>query len=127
MAVLAVFIVGYAYYSDPTTSAELKTYGTLNHELNYDGNYISEEEADEIAAALTYSEYFGEDQQGYAYLTEKEENNFIILPLVKDVYKDPEVIQYYKYLHQELEEFTHNEIIIGLYEDDINVINKEIE
>lgn len=127
MAILIVLIFGYVYYSDPIISATSKTYGPLNHELNYDDNYISEQEADDIAAALTYGGYFGEEQQGYAYLTEKNEKNFIILPLLKDAYKDPEVIQYYEWLQKELEEFTQDEIVIGLCEDDITIINKEIE
>lgn len=122
-------IVGYVFMSDPTITARSKSYGTLQHEVYFDATQISEADADKVAKALTELSFFDDENQKGVFLS-RQENKFVIaIPLIQDAWNEPEVVNYFELLRDDIQPYFDVEtIVLNLCEaEDITAVRKVVE
>lgn len=101
------------------TQVVSKEYGELNHEITYHSGNVLEDEVDDIANGLLFSNYFNNDQKSYAYLDKENRKYLIYIALIPDAYLDSEVSNYYRSVLNDVESFTDMDVKFVLVEDDI--------
>lgn len=130
LAITLVVVLGSALVTDSIANASLTTkkYGTINHEIEFDKDNISESEVNAIANALTEAVFFDEAQTKYIYL-EKVNNSYeIYIPIVDGITNDSEAMQPFIDLRDDVQTlFSRNKIVLKLSVDVLENVVKTIE
>ena len=125
--VTVIPIFAYVFLTDPTINATTKAYGNLKHEIYFTRN-VSEAEADQVATALTEIRFFDEGQQESIFLDKKGNQYIISIPLIKDAWNEPEVVNYYDRLRADVQTFfSTSKVAINLCSDDVADVKKTLK
>ncbi len=124
ITMIPVFL--YVLLTDPVITAQSKSYGDLKHEIYFHGDNVAENEADELANALTQSSFFDDVQQKSVVLDKKDGAYVISIPLITDAWSDSEIVGYFEQLRTKLQTFFPDKrIIINLSsEEDVTDVKK---
>ncbi len=125
LILMSAVIFGYAFLEDG--SLQTKTYGTLKHEIQYDEGSISIAEIDQMGYSLEKNDFFSDEAQRSVYVTKSEKKIAINFSLIENSWEDPEVIEYFTWLRNEVQkDFPRHQIVIELW-DGNTAIKKSIE
>ncbi|WP_234859510.1 hypothetical protein [Aquimarina aquimarini] len=128
ITLVSLFVI--VYTSDTLQQATIttKTYGAVRHEIDFDQSNISEQEIDKIAEGFTETGFFDRSFAKYIYV-EKDENKFVIyISVVRGVENNPEAIQPFVEIRNEMDEYlSNNEVAFKLVVDYIDNVIKVIE
>ena len=106
--ILVIPIAIYVFTADAIDQANTvtKVYGIeVKHEIDYDKTNISESEIDILADGFITTGFFDRSVEKYIYI-EKEENTntyIIKIPVIEGLENDPEGIQYFKELREQMD------------------------
>ena len=116
----------YVLLTDPVITAQSKSYGDLKHEIYFRENNVAENEADEMAEALTKASFFDDVQRKSIVLDKSDDAYVISIPLIKDAWSDSEVVSYFEDLRTKVQTFfPEKKIIINLSsEEDVTDVKK---
>ena len=110
-----VFVFSIAMAMPPYTGESME-FGALGHEIYYDEGTATEEELQLVAEALTASGYFSEEQQVAVRLEMGAPNSMLLMSVAKDLWEDPEIIEWAEYMSDELSLSLHTEMAV-VFED----------
>jgi hypothetical protein len=117
---------GLSYYLDSTTPVKEKTYGRLQHDINFDKTNISEDEVDSIATALRKWTYFDDEVRKSVDVRKIGDRYVLSLYCTDSIRSDPQAIKPFEELLREMQSsFPNNpitfELVIGTAD---NVVRK---
>ncbi|MES2285235.1 MAG: hypothetical protein V4547_06060 [Bacteroidota bacterium] len=130
LLIIIVPIFSFAYLSDTLANMgmETKLYGVMKHEIDFDKNNITEGEVDKLADAFTKTTFFDEEVTKYVYPKKVDSNYEISIGCDKSVTSDPDALEPFVQLRNDMQTlFPNNKIIFNLVVDDLDNIVKRLE
>jgi hypothetical protein len=119
-------VLGLTFLLDTLTGSTTKTYGPMQHEIAYKTSNISENEVDEIAAALTAAYFFDEAAKKYAQV-KKVRNTYEIFFVCDCVKRSTDFSSQIELRNNVQMFFPNHKIILNLTQDNYDNVVKRLE
>jgi len=101
-------------FAEPTFPGEKMVFGQMQHELFYDKEFVTEEEAQKTGDVLTDFGYFGDDLQQAVKIESKQGELRLIFPLQKELWNDPEISHDLYMMKDKLKDLLNRDINLVL-------------
>lgn len=125
---LGIFLVAFSISLIFEPEDVFKQYGSLNHEIHYDPNNMTESEVDNIASAFANVSYFDTQNTKFVYVKKETSAYELSLPVTNIVLADLELFSAYERLHSDFKrEFPNKKIVFFLVIDGLDNVVKKIE
>ncbi len=127
LIIYMLIIIGFLVANDPINQmSNIRTFGNVQHEIHYTNN-VTDDEADDIGNALMTNGLFGNNEKSYIY-TDKKNQVFLLYVVLDELsIYNPEIIQYYKELEEDVESTTDYSASILLCVESLDDVRETIE
>lgn len=114
--IAAIPFFGAAYLAEGVFNTQAaKTYGTLNHEVQFDKNNITEAEVDKIADALTKTTFFDREKQKFVDVKKVDGGYELNIYCSETIKKDRGAVDWFVKLRGDMQKlFPSDKIVINL-------------
>jgi hypothetical protein len=126
ITVAAIAIIAFMA-GDFSNSVTTKTYGTMQHEIFFEKDNITEYEIEKMADGFTEIGFFGQAVTKHVYAKKNGRDYEISIFVVEGAEKDSEALEAFMGLRNDLQLFfADNKIILNLVVDDLDNVVKQL-